>query len=225
MEENFHRVLKVSVSFPDGKKYEYEIDASSTVKDLMALINKNPAISQPPETTLSMIYQGKIILPNDVLGKLESMDEFTVLCFFRKIKLDESQKADDLQRMNSGNCEESIERSRSSVMSLHGIDAQIDEELDIDGEFFPALFSDGLPLDPILDSINDMPIDIPPEPRMRRELLFNISISLLLLGFLLGYYLGAGAFMFALLTFRNKRLMLGILVGSCIHYLSVDMRH
>jgi hypothetical protein len=37
---------------------------------------------------------------------------------------------------------------------------------------------------------------------------------------MLGLYLGVGALIFMLLTFRNKRILWGIALGSCVHWAS-----
>ncbi|OHT01199.1 hypothetical protein TRFO_32092 [Tritrichomonas foetus] len=227
------RVLHITIIFTDGKKREFNLDASTTkVSDLIGLVHQDQTIIEPPNTTTIILYHGRICSPDDVLGDLESMDEFTVHCFFKVIKLAESQKGDNLdlrgfdrlQRLNYS--PEQIARVRANFRAINGIDDQNEQDqIEIEDEWFPAIFSSELPLDSIFDDIDDFPIIDAPVQRSRIAFIWNRNWLFFVTGFLLGYFLGIGAFIFAFLTCRNKKAIFGIFLGSCVHYIRSIVTH
>ena len=226
------RILHVSVIFTNGKRAEFSVDSSMKVQDFLDLIKKDQSIDDKPNSTISILYHGKIVDTGQILGDLDSMDEFSVHCFFRTIKnTNKSQELDDLdlkgfdrlQRMNYTT--EQIATIRQNFRSLQGINQQNEDEmLEIEDEWFPALFSEELPLDPFLDDMEEIEIEHTQTRNGRSASLWNMFQICFLCGFLLGYLLGAGALLFMFLTVRNKKLLFGIFIGTCFHYMSTVVR-
>lgn len=228
------RLLNVTVLFTDGKKINIEIKPLNTVKDLIASIQQDPTIIIPQNANPIILYHGKIINQDEQLGNLESMDEFTVHCFFKVIKLEEDHEKknsieldlrgfDRLQRLNYSR--EQIDRIRTNFRNIQQNEGEINEEeqIEIEDEWFPALFTTELPLDSIFEETDD--IDLPAAPSNLSRPVWNKSLLFFALGFFIGYFFGIGSFIFAFLTIRNKKTLVGVLFGSFIHYACIVMNN
>lgn len=231
---SLERTLNVTVLFTDGKRINVNIKALNTVKDLLASIQQDPSIIIPQNANPVILYHGKIVSQDEQLANLESMDDFTVHCFFKIIKLDENQDKtsttdidlrgfDRLQRLNYSR--EQIDRIRTNFRNIQQNEGEVSEEeqIEIEDEWFPALFTTELPLDSIFEETDD--VDPPVVPSNIPRPIWNKSLLFFALGFFFGYFLGIGSFIFAFLTIRNKKTLIGVLFGSCIHYACTVMNN
>lgn len=231
---SLERIINVTILFTDGKRLSVPIKASSTIGDLIAIIHQDSTITVPQNKNPIILYHGKIIPQDENLGNLESMDDFTVHCFFKVIRLAEDQEKanaidldlrgfDRLQRLNYSR--EQIDRIRANFRNIHRNEDEVTEEeqIEIEDEWFPALFTTDLPLDSIFEETDD--VDLPTAPANQPRRIWNKSLLFFALGFFFGYFLGIGSFIFAFLTIRNKKTLFGVLFGSLIHYACTVMKY
>lgn len=75
---------KLHVLFPTGNRIDYDVTTSTSVSDLIQMINEDKSVQKPENRTISLIYHGTILQPTDILSKIDSMPEFTIHVFFRQ---------------------------------------------------------------------------------------------------------------------------------------------
>lgn len=228
------RLLNITILLQDGKKKAVSLPATEAISSLISNIQNDPSIQVPPNTYPVILYHGKIADPASVIGNLETMDDFTVHCFFKIKKAEEEQRKaslvdldlrgfDRLQRLNYS--QQQIERIRANFRLIHQEEDLSDsDQIEVEDEWFTALFAADLSLDTIDEDTEEID-PITPNNVRPRPAIWKKNFLLLFLGFILGYFLGIGSLIFGVLTIRSKRTLFGIFIGSCAHYANMVMNH
>jgi len=218
--------VTVHVLFTDGARISFPADPELTVSDLLVMVQKSPDVAIPPDSSVLLLYRGKILDVGSSISQIEPLlAEFTIHCFFRanpKSKsLPESRGFDRLLSLNYSADEVSV--IRQNFHEFQGTESSVleDERFEIEDEWYPTLFSDELPLDILLPDGESPSANQPHATASRRDPRFWLCF---VFGFLLGFYFGAGALFFMSLTYRNRKVLWGTLVGACLHYASNVVR-
>jgi hypothetical protein len=184
-----------------------------------------PAFAFPDDSSVILLYRGKILDEISLLFDIEpDLPEFTVHCFVRPCSPSKPEpKADycGFDRLLSMNYStEQISRIRENFHTFQGTALELSgqDRINIEDEWYPALFSTEMPLDFLLSDA-DGPLVGRREGEVRTQTWLCVAF-----GIIMGFYLGVGALVFMALTFRNKKLLSGILLGSVLHYCIKSVR-
>jgi hypothetical protein len=211
----------VHVLFTDGAKVTCQATPASTVATLLTDLASMPASDFPDDCAVLLLYRGKILDPGALLFDVEpDLPEFTVHCFVRPQAApnrDSTLNFHGFDRLFSMNYSaDQISRIRENFHRFQGteLEGSGQDRLDLEDEWYPALFSSELPLDFLLsetDGIGEVRRDPRGGRRMQGWFCF-------VLGLVLGFYFGIGALVFTSLTFRDKKVLSWIFLGSLLHY-------
>jgi hypothetical protein len=185
-------------------------------------VQSHAEVAIPPDSSVVLLYHGKILDYATELSQVEPLlPEFTVHCFFRS-RPSEAKFSPQFREFRGFDRLLSLNYSREQVNlireNFHRLQGTDSDRFEIEDEWYPALFSADLPPELMLADV-ELP-GAPDRPQGVRSSGSTQVWICFVFGFMLGLYLGVGALIFMLLTFRNKKILLGIALGSCLHCLS-----
>lgn len=233
MSDEGGRVPTVHLMIPTGGRVTYDVTKDTTISDLIVRIRSDPAISNPPDRTISLIYRGRVLNEAEKVCEIDSLDEFTIHVFYRAVRSPEAPPPpvnselrgfDRLLRMNYSQNE--ISDLRHRFHSMHGtLDATGDARLELEEEWFPVIFNQENPLEDLrIRRGNDGRENTTPLDPIEEE---EIPPSFLqfLTGLTVGVLLGVPALALVAIgqvletRLRDRWFLAGALAGSCGHYL------
>ena len=220
----------INILLPNGKKLKFDIDNNLTVGNLIKQIELDSNVIIPQGRQISIIYGGKILENNQILSKIEKMEEFSVHVFYRPLpgnpliteEIHEIKGFDRLLRMNYSR--EQIEEFRHSFHLLHNSLSEPNNiQVDLEEEWFPVIFNQENPLEAL---------NLPPSPPRNEE---NDNYDEdqppwinFLLGLILGLIFGISSVIFMVISLHNKWLVFGLIAGTTLsltlsHYLGFSI--
>lgn len=107
----------INILFPTGITKNYKIKSDTTVNDLVGLIADDQTVEKPADRSIVVIYHGKILQSNQILSKIDTLSEFTVHIFFRKIIQNPNcfRNADNKDEVSAQSEQETLDITNSSV--------------------------------------------------------------------------------------------------------------
>lgn len=212
----------ITVLFQTGVRYVYEIDATSTVKDLISMIHRDERIEKPRHKRICLLYHGRILPHHTTISEIDTQPEFTMHCFFREKARSrrrlrsqpELRGFDRLTRLNFSPA--NIEQIRQQFHQMSGsTNRSHDDQLEIEEEWFPAIFNNiDDPLSPfhLRNRDDEQPLVV--ETNTSDEPFFVQFI----VGAAIGFFVGIPSLIFIPCFIQKSNFLLGMSFGITFHF-------
>jgi hypothetical protein len=154
MESSPDSPLTVTILFSDGTRATYSLPSNSTGSTLLSQIRSDPAMTRYSDHTLSLLFLGNAILPDQLLSALSPSPTFSVQCFTRPARpavaspTDTEERPEGFDRLSRASYSaDQIARLRSLFHSVHHSEnLPENERLALEDEWVPAITLAGSPM-------------------------------------------------------------------------------
>ena len=212
--------ISIPSAFSTGVTKEFLVNREDNVSTLRTMILSDPTLNITTEKIM-LIYHGKVLSDNTKIVEIDpDLDYFCINCFVLQ-KQGNAFNPKNKEEQTNSRIEDSTSIPDGIVDIFWNSDNNGESSSDdnSDSEWLPSIFTDELPLDHFFDSDEFENNNHNGDQTLRRNSRKQV-LMFFFIGIFIGYCFGIGALLFAILTFRKKILMCGILIGSCIHYFS-----